>query len=424
MSNANADQNRFPISPCMSDGHVICSIESAKRTELADHLAHYEIVLRVGSGPFDKIGLHRIVKEIRPWNAVNARHATMLVSGDAYGFGSFIASLNSNVVPHDHSIAIQMATAGIDVWGIDLRWTRVPADTANLDVMANWGVDVDLNDLDVAIDVARNIRKVTGDADIKLNLLGWSRGGQLGYLYLARESQQRLARRNIKSFVPVDILLKTNDESIRQSACLYSALLREQMTAGKYYDDSGLVIQNLAALAQYFPDQPSPVMEGLTNKQFILLLLTSTYVTVPPGTSFTPWYHYSGGQFDESGLPIDLSFTKLDYMYEYAAGTAPYEPTRLLLEATDLTCGEVDSNLDDHLADISVPILYVYSAGGFGKTGLYTTHLTNSKDISSFGVQTLPDEMAAIDFGHVDLFAAQDANALVWQRIIRWIKLH
>ena len=200
MSNANADQ------------------KSAKRTELADHLAHYEIVLRVGSGPFDKIGLHRIVKEIRPWNAVNARHATMLVSGDAYGFGSFIASLNSNVVPHDHSIAIQMATAGIDVWGIDLRWTRVPADTANLDVMANWGVDVDLNDLDVAVDVARNIRRITSDADIKLSLLGWSRGGQLGYLYLARESQQRLARRNIKTFIPVDILLKTNDESIRQSA--------------------------------------------------------------------------------------------------------------------------------------------------------------------------------------------------------------
>lgn len=421
---AHAGVNDLFDSPCVYDGRIICTIESVKRYQLQNNIAHYELVLKVGTGQFDKIGLHHIVNEYQAWKPTQSNTATMLVHGDAYGFGEFIASLGSQVVSRDHSVAIQMAIAGIDVWGVDLRWTKVPADTPNLDFMADWGVDVDLKDLGTAINVARNIRKSAGNKDVKLNLLGWSRGGQLGYLYLAKESQQKLNKRNIKAFIPVDILLKTDDESIRQSACLYSSLLRQQIAAGKHYDDSGLITQNVAAPAQFLPDELSPLFEGFTNKQAALLLLTSTYLVSPAGSFSTPWYHYNGGRFDGNGLPVDLAFTNLNFMYEYATGAAPYEPARMILETNDLVCKQIDSTRDDHLADISVPILYVYAAGGFGKTGLYTARLTASRDISSIGVQTLPDAMAALDFAHVDLFTATDANARVWQPIIHWIKAH
>ncbi|HEX2586491.1 MAG TPA: hypothetical protein VHL14_15310, partial [Steroidobacteraceae bacterium] len=390
---AYADQNNLVAPSCVVEGKVVCLLETSKRTQLPNGLAHYEWTLKVGPGQFDRIGLHRIVKEWRPYSPLGTTQATMLVHGDAYGFGAFIASLQSQVVPHDQSIAVQMAISGIDVWGIDLRWTRVPANTTNLNFMANWGVDVDLKDLDIAVNFTRNFRRYEGSIDRQLNLLGWSRGGQLGYLYLAKETQKQPLKRNIKSFIPVDILLKTDNDTIRQSACTYSDLLRSQIANGQYYDDSGLATQNIAALAQFLPDEDSPIMPGLTNRQVALLFLSSTYLLVPPGTAGTPWYHFNGGKFDDTGLPADLAFTSLDYMYEYAAGAAPYEPIRMILEINDVTCGTSTRALDRYLGNIRVPILYVYGAGGFGKAGLYTTRLTASRDISSIGVQLYPDEL-------------------------------
>jgi len=421
---AHADQNNLVAPSCLIEGKVVCLLETSRRSQLPNGLAHYEWTLKVGPGQFDRIGLHRIVKEWRAYSPLATTQATMFVHGDAYGFGAFIASLQSQVVPRDQSIAIQMANSGIDVWGIDLRWTRVPATTPNLNFMANWGVDVDLKDLDTAINFTRSYRKLEGSIDAQLNLLGWSRGGQLGYLYLAKETQKKPLKRNIKAFIPVDILLKTDNEVIRQAACTYSELLRSQMAAGQFYDDSGLVTQNIAALAQFMPDEPSPLMPELTNRQLALLFLNSTYLLVPPGTANTPWYHFNGGKFDSNGLPADLAFTSLDYMYEYAAGAAPYEPIRMIVEINDLTCATAARALDQRLREINVPILYVYGAGGFGKTGLYTTRLTASRDVSSIGVQMFPNELAVLDFGHVDLFTSRYANPLAWQGMIRWIKTH
>jgi hypothetical protein len=347
----------------------------------------------------------------------------MFIHGDVYGFGSFISSLNSQIVAQDHSIAIQMAKAGIDVWGIDLRYTKVPVDVSDFNFMKNWGLQNDLTDMDIAIRVVRNWRKSKGNYDAKLNLLGWSRGGQLGYLYLAKETLKRPHERHVKTFIPVDIFLKTDDESIRQSACNSSAALQEQLNSEKYADETGLITQQIGQLSQYYPDEQSPILEGLTNKQTLLLFLTSTYLVDP--TSYTSWYHYNAGVFDENtGMPTDLAYTSLEYMYEFANGMSPYMSTKFLMEAADMTCDQTDSTLDDHLGNISVPILYVYSAGGFGKTGLYTARLTASKDISELGVATLPDEYSMADFAHIDLFTANNANALVWQPIIKWIKKH
>lgn len=408
---------------CITTGKAACRVESITRTQLNNDIVHYEMQLSIGNQPFNKIGLHRIVKEKHPGRAFKSRQATMFIHGDVYGFGSFITSINSKIVSQDHSIAIQMAKAGIDVWGIDLRWTKIPADVTDFQFMKNWGLESDLADLDLAITAIRNFRKLKGNYNSKLNLLGWSRGGQLGYLYLAKETKKHRHARNIKTFIPVDILLKTDDESIRQSTCNYSAKLQEQFNVGEYADETGLLTQQIAQLSQYFPDDQSPVIEGLTNKQTLLLFLTSTYLVDP--TSYTSWYHYNAGLFDENtGMPTNLAYTPLEYMYEFANGISPYMPTKFLIEATNLTCDQTDSLLDDHLGDISVPILSVYSAGGFGKTGLYTAELTASEDISELGVALLPDEYSVADFAHIDLFTASNANSLVWEPIIKWIKTH
>jgi len=79
---------------------------------------------------------------------------------------------------------------------------------------------------------------------------------------------------------------------------------------------------------------------------------------------------------------------------------------------------------DDHLADITVPVLYVGAGGGFGAFGVYTTTLLGSTDVSIHLTTLVPPADRIEDFGHVDLFLADDAAALVWQPILDWLQSH
>ena len=71
-----------------------------------------------------------------------------------------------------------------------------------------------------------------------------------------------------------------------------------------------------------------------------------------------------------------------------------------------------------------MPILYVGAGGGTGEHGYYTLSLTGSKDTTKFTVQLHPNEERVLDFGHVDLFTATNAETLVWQPILDWLVAH
>ena len=102
----------------------------------------------------------------------------------------------------------------------------------------------------------------------------------------------------------------------------------------------------------------------------------------------------------------------------------PYEPVNLFAQGEQLMCDVSDPHFfEDHLEDITVPILYVGAGGGFGEFGVYTTTLLGSQDITIHLVDLRPEEAQRIeDFGHVDLFLADDARTLVWQPILRRIQ--
>jgi hypothetical protein len=76
------------------------------------------------------------------------------------------------------------------------------------------------------------------------------------------------------------------------------------------------------------------------------------------------------------------------------------------------------------LGDITVPVLYVGAGGGFGDSGLYTTTLLGSTDVTSHIVSLVPAAQPAIDFGHADLFQGTNAQSLVWQPILTWLQVH
>jgi hypothetical protein len=44
--------------------------------------------------------------------------------------------------------------------------------------------------------------------------------------------------------------------------------------------------------------------------------------------------------------------------------------------------------------------------------------------VTTLIVNKVPASLRVVDYGHADLFLANDAQALVWQPILSWIQAH
>jgi hypothetical protein len=87
-----------------------------------------------------------------------------------------------------------------------------------------------------------------------------------------------------------------------------------------------------------------------------------------------------------------------------------------------LQCNELDLPYDDHLAEVKVPVLYVGARGGFGEHGDYSTTLLGSRDVTTMHITLLPEQ--PLDFGHSDLFWAENAPTVSWEPIYNWVRSH
>lgn len=228
----------------------------------------------------------------------------------------------------------------------------------------------------------------------------------------------------MKGFIPVDIFFKTDDEALRLAACARLAGQQALLDAGVYASTTGGLFSALGNLALATPGDPSPIVPGFTNFQAALLAGSATYVLLPPGLSFVPFYHFAGGTFDAMGVPTGLSYTAVPAWFHFETGAAPFEPTQILLDGEAILCNETDVPFDDHLAQVTVPVLYIGAGGGFGEFGIYSTTLLGSTDVTTLVVQLQPPSARALDIGHADIWNATNAEAFFWQPILNWIESH
>ncbi len=50
--------------------------------------------------------------------------------------------------------------------------------------------------------------------------------------------------------------------------------------------------------------------------------------------------------------------------------------------------------------------------------------MQNKPDVTSLVVALYPPESGIVDFGHIDIFLADNAEALVWMPILDWVNDH
>jgi len=397
-------------------------IHSFEREEIIPGVAHYSCQVRSGQGPYGMIGIHRVVKETSPGHPILTPNTVFLLHGDWVGFETcFLPGTYSPTAPAEFGIAAYLAQGDVDVWGIDQAWYLIPEGVTNFNFMKHWGVQREVDHLNDGIAVARIVRLLTGNGVGKVHLLGFSSGSMTGYALLNQETQVPEARRQVKGLIPVDWEMKTNSEPMMAADREYLEYLRSLYDSRVYQED--VFFRPLAELARMCPDDPSPFMEGFTNWQAVFVIFASPLSVDYAG-------HYVAGVWEEvppwpDPLPVDFRFTPVDRWLDFMAHGAVYEPILFEVQMYEMEVDPGNLPFDDHLSEITVPILAVGAGGGF-MPNPYMDELVGSTDFTELVVRLEGHsyEEALLDIAHCDIFLADNAPGLFWQPILEWIHAH
>jgi len=386
-----------------------------QREVIAGDVVHYSIVVSVGPSEYDVIGIHRVVRERRPWRPIKSREALFLVHGAGKDFvGNFLPGVKSPLIPDDVGFAFFLATRDVDVWGIDCSYTLTPPGLGDYDFAAGWNLEKHIDDVATGIEVARLTRLFTGNGLRKMILLGYSQGTLMGYGLLGRETALPPGRRTVAAYISVDENLGWNDPEAQELDCENVAWYEDLFDDGIYLfeDDPDGFYNSIGVLARDYPYDPSPHYDGFTNLEVFLYF---TAVAEPPLTQ-----HYWAATFAEDGWPLDFAYTTLLTAAEFWIHWAPMAPpSPLWVDQIAILCGEEDTVWEQDLGAIELPVLSLEAGGGFGPLMDGALDRLVSADVTRHVVQLQANPL--LDFGHVDLFTAENAAALAWQPTLDWI---
>lgn len=388
---------------------------SCERLHITGDVYHYRYRVKVGHGQYNRIGLHRVVRENRPHRPIRTAKAIFFQHGDAKDFeGMYLPGTRSPNTPDDFGIAVYLAQNNVDVWGIDQAWTLVPQGVTNFTFMANWGLQKQIDDLQIGLALARFTRAITGNGLKKMILSGYSSGVMTGIALLNQETQMPQVFRQVKGFIPIDLGFKLDDPYLRQFFEDYYYFTQSLISGGQYQED--IVFALVGYLARTDPDGDSPIFPGFTNLQAAMFFGAGQVFGEDAN------FHYLAGVL-ENGFPVGLQLVTNEQWFDFLENAVPYEPLLFEADYSALMSNAVEVPFDDHFSEIEVPIFNVAAKGGIGQLSVYGTTLVGSSDIThlivNIGAPSILEE-----FGHIDIFIANNAQSLAWQPILSWIEEH
>lgn len=386
-----------------------------ERQVISGNIVHYKFQVAVGSGQYDKIGIHRVVKEMAPNVPVVTDKAVFFQHGDAKDFvGMTLPGLYSPNTDDDFGIAFYMAENNLDFWGIDQAWTLVPATTTDFNFMKDWGLEKNFKDLRTAMAIARVARFLTSNNLEKMDLAGYSSGVNTGFALLNHETQLEQALQHADGYMPIDLAVKTNNDNYKNFRINNLQNYQNQLANGMFHQY--IPFKLVGQLAKTDPSGNSPVIPAFTNEQTALFFAAGRIWGVVP-------FHYMAGVF-QNNFPVALQFVNNDQWFDFAESAVVYEPTKFFYDCHVLNTDYYDSTFDDFYAQIKIPILNVSPAGGFGALTQYAFTFIGSSDVEHHIPALYPPAQVALDFGHIDIFLANNAETVIWKPMLDWIKAH
>ena len=378
-------------------------LRNFKKTNLDQDIVHYQFEISVGEGEFDWVRIHRVVRENSPFQPVATTGDIIMIHGAIQDFDDIFFTAGSEVINEKTSSPFYLASNNLDVWGIDMGWTMVPMETQDFSFMEGWGIEKDVDHTLKALSIIRLLRGVSHQGFDRINLLGFSYSASVIYGAANKETQEHRIWRDIKGLIPVDSFLKSENENMQIDACSSVERIQKKLNNGLYVHPWGVGFIQLAALTLNSPDgfeiceqvNPFGLSDcNLTNSQYYELLGT---------------YGFFAGDQGK------LLYTDPLRFFRMGVNLAPYWPRQIPYDTNACMCPSANVSYDDHLGEISVPILNISAGGGSNVFMTYTSSLTASKDIT--------DQMVT-GYGHADLWMAYDADIHVWNNLRQWLLNH
>ncbi|HLX36362.1 MAG TPA: hypothetical protein VKR29_01125 [Candidatus Binataceae bacterium] len=323
-----------------------------------------------GTSPFDKIGLHRVTIGKEP----PSKPALVVL----YLPGT---NMNGIVAPDDvkHSLALYLASHGVDFWAMDYRTHFVPPDKTGDDLkeMKDWTYELFDDDIDEAV---KFVRAKTHHG--KIVLAGFSRGVTNEYLYATLHAE------NVSGIIALDGYV--------------SARVSNEPPPGDYADDIGgahLTYDKRKTLLEMVianPAQPAPIPKYKTARENLEHVVYDSREFGGKGGLANP----QGGKSDAVEL-AKLLITYDRYWPAVQDFENPFTPERL---AT--------------LKKSEIAVIMFAStniAPDWPQIIASSEHLTGAKDVS----------FTKLDGdGHLDVLCGTDSATAVFAPALEFIKRH
>jgi pimeloyl-ACP methyl ester carboxylesterase len=325
-----------------------------------------------GPSPFDKIGLHR-VSPFGPKLKEAPQVVVLYLPG---------TNMNGAVAPDDvdHSLALYLATHGVDFWAMDYRTHYVPSTASQSDLkeLRGWTNELFAGDIDAAVNFVR--QKTHHE---RIFLAGFSRGVEFEYLYTA------LHPKNVQGLIVLDGFLPLHPSRAPPEGLYADDLGGRHLTFDKRKTLMQMVIAN--------PDGPAPIPKYKTARDNLAHVVYDTGgVFGGKGGLANP----IGGYSD----PVRLAKLLITYDRWWPAiqdYENPFTPERLAA-----------------LKSSQVPVIAFSStniAAQWPSWVEQSAHSTGSNDVK---VTKLGGR------GHLDVLCGNDMVGLVFDPIVEWLKRH
>jgi alpha-beta hydrolase superfamily lysophospholipase len=353
------------------------------------------------NGPYDKIGLHRMVK-----TGITPKAVIFILPGERWANGEEFLSnppQDNWTVYENYSLPIYLAKRDFDVYALDYRSHFAPTGegmtAAQLPFMINWGWDQWVSDIKEAVNKAKEVsgakkifilgvRTTGGEAAMDFASLYWK--DDLRGLILFDGKQPVAAKPSGQTNT---YNLKTQIESLDLSKNYATPM----WTISNHLFRFRYALNNPGAPAEYPPGTPlKPSTNPLTNKTW---------------TNITEWAAYFLQYINPYLSNIDGGYGNVTRDLQLYSKADQWWPTRLGVESLAISdwtnCPYVTRDFDELYNEINVPLLAF--SGGFSSNQSGTYQFVNGIKNSDFTGKVLANygstDMLVGDYAARDVFA-------------------
>jgi pimeloyl-ACP methyl ester carboxylesterase len=396
----------FLLLPGISEsGEWISSIAARGIKAYPDLKESVWIQKRPPFGPYDIIGLHRVVK-------VNAEPRRVLL----YLPGRWCNAENNVTNPPEstwtwtekYNFIYYMANRNFDIYAINYRTHYVPweLESEQLSFMADWGWDKWIRDIKEAVDFAKKISRTQ-----KIYIAGQSFGGFAAMNYAALHWKE-----DLKGILLLDGGPGGKDPSQVTNKYDLPAKISE-MIEKKTWAIEPRFPRALFAIKYALVNPTAPAIDPCTNKP---LDPPSDPKTGNPWPNITKWYEFKClhmGFPSPGGLSnIYEGYNEAERCLQFQSRYDRWWPTRLALETAAMNdwdnCPSVTHDFDDLYQKINVPLLSFLS-GSFGAS--YWGGLKHGIANPDFTEINLPG------YGHLDVYFGTNSEKDVSAPAYEWL---